>query len=216
MILRFGNRLFGPTWNRESIASVVTTIEKPASTHPNDIRDEKVKVLKCIPALSLDDVVLGQYVGPNPSPVSSCRYSSASRPWRNATRLVIRAQPGEAIYVRLPKCPERVSTWRIQISIRRTAQGELLDVNTWTAINWNYVVVSTPKCPTFTNGSSWTSFVDLKCISFAQMNWQKLGASSHFLLHQIEGDKVKSLPYKYSTWQDILKVKFLVIECLFL
>ena len=42
-------------------------------------------------------------------------------------------------------------------------------------------------------------FVDLKCISFAQMNWQKLGASSHFLLHQIEGDKVKSLPYKYST-----------------
>ena len=137
MILRFGNRLFGPTWNRESIASVLitfkepfgtegrggyfdeygiirdvmqnhlmqmlclTAMEKPASTHPNDIRDEKVKVLKYIPALSLDDVVLGQYVGPNPSPVSSCRYSSASRPWRNATRLVIRAQPGEAIYVKM-------------------------------------------------------------------------------------------------------------------
>ena len=100
MILPFGNRLFGPTWNRESIASVVTTIEKPASTHPNDIRDEKVKVLKCIPALSLDDVVLGQYVGPNPSPVSSCRYSG-SRPWRNATRPVIRAQPGKAIYVKM-------------------------------------------------------------------------------------------------------------------
>lgn len=99
MILRFGNRLFGPTWNRESIASVLitfkepfgtegrggyfdefgiirdvmqnhlmqilclTAMEKPASTHPNDIRDEKVKVLKCIPTLSLDDVVLGQYVG---------------------------------------------------------------------------------------------------------------------------------------------------------
>ena len=100
MILRFGNRLFGPTWNRESIASVVTAIEKPASTHPNDIRDEKVKVLKCIPALSLDDVVLGQYVGPNSSPVSSCRYSG-SRPWRNATRPVICAQPGEAIYVKM-------------------------------------------------------------------------------------------------------------------
>ena len=99
MILRFGNRLFGPTWNRESIASVLitfkepfgtegrggyfdqfgiirdvmqnhllqmlclTAMEKPASTNPNDIRDEKVKVLKCIPILSLDDVVLGQYVG---------------------------------------------------------------------------------------------------------------------------------------------------------
>ena len=137
MILRFGNRLFGPTWNRESIASVVTTIEKPASTHPNDIRDEKVKVLKCIPALSLDDVVLGQYVGPNPSPVSSCRYSSASRPWRNATRLVIRAQPGEAIYVKMvTKMPGTSFDMEdIQISIRRTAQGELLDVNTWTAIN---------------------------------------------------------------------------------
>lgn len=99
MILRFGNRLFGPTWNRESIASVLitfkepfgtegrggyfdefgiirdvmqnhllqmlclTAMEKPASTHPNDIRDEKVKVLKCIPTLTLNDVVLGQYVG---------------------------------------------------------------------------------------------------------------------------------------------------------
>jgi glucose-6-phosphate 1-dehydrogenase len=99
MILRFGNRLFGPTWNRESIASVLitfkepfgtegrggyfdefgiirdvmqnhllqmlclTAMEKPASTHPNDIRDEKVKVLKCIPALTMDDVVLGQYIG---------------------------------------------------------------------------------------------------------------------------------------------------------
>lgn len=99
MTLRFGNRIFGPTWNRESIASVqisfkepfgtygrggyfdefgiirdvmqnhllqilsLFAMEKPASTHPDDIRDEKVKVLKCMRALELDDVVLGQYVG---------------------------------------------------------------------------------------------------------------------------------------------------------
>lgn len=99
MILRFGNRLFGPTWNRESIASVLitfkepfgtegrggyfdqfgiirdvmqnhllqmlclTAMEKPASTHPNDIRDEKVKVLKSISPLKMSDIVLGQYVG---------------------------------------------------------------------------------------------------------------------------------------------------------
>ena len=98
MILRFGNRLFGPTWNRESIACVLitfkepfgtegrggyfdqfgiirdvmqnhmlqmmclTAMEKPASTNPNDIRDEKVKVLKCVSTLGLQDVVLGQYV----------------------------------------------------------------------------------------------------------------------------------------------------------
>ncbi|XP_021946745.1 glucose-6-phosphate 1-dehydrogenase isoform X1 [Folsomia candida] len=99
MTLRFGNRIFGPTWNRESIASVLISfkepfgtygrggyfdefgiirdvmqnhlfqilslfaMEKPASTHPDDIRDEKVKVLKCIKPLTLDDVILGQYIG---------------------------------------------------------------------------------------------------------------------------------------------------------
>lgn len=38
-------------------------MEKPASVHPDDIRNEKVKVLKCIKPLMLDDVVLGQYIG---------------------------------------------------------------------------------------------------------------------------------------------------------
>lgn len=46
----------------------LVAMEKPVSCHPDDIRDEKVKVLKCIPALCLDDMVLGQYVGnPNAS-----------------------------------------------------------------------------------------------------------------------------------------------------
>jgi len=97
--LRFGNMIFGPTWNRNSIASVTITfkepfgtqgrggyfdefgiirdvmqnhllqilclaaMEKPVSTSPDDIRDEKVKVLKAIPALSLSSCVLGQYTG---------------------------------------------------------------------------------------------------------------------------------------------------------
>ncbi len=99
MTLRFANALFGPTWNRNSIASVVisfkepigtqgrggyfdefgiirdimqnhllqilclTAMEKPASTNPDDIRNEKVKVLKSIPPILLSNVVLGQYVG---------------------------------------------------------------------------------------------------------------------------------------------------------
>jgi len=99
LVMRFANRIFGPIWNRDNIASVLitfkepigtggrggyfdnfgiirdvmqnhlfqvlclTAMEKPASKHANDIRDEKVKVLKCIKALTLDDVVLGQYVG---------------------------------------------------------------------------------------------------------------------------------------------------------
>ncbi|XP_029011617.1 glucose-6-phosphate 1-dehydrogenase-like isoform X2 [Betta splendens] len=99
MVLRFGNRIFGPLWNRNSVACVVLTfkepfgtqgrggyfddfgiirdvmqnhllqmlclvaMEKPASTSPDDVRDEKVKVLKCIAPVALSDVVLGQYVG---------------------------------------------------------------------------------------------------------------------------------------------------------
>jgi len=97
--LRFGNMIFGPTWNRDSIASVTITfkepfgtqgrggyfdefgiirdvmqnhllqilclaaMEKPVTTSPDDIRNEKVKVLKAIPSLSLSSCVLGQYSG---------------------------------------------------------------------------------------------------------------------------------------------------------
>ncbi|CAL8115490.1 unnamed protein product [Orchesella dallaii] len=99
MSLRFGNRIFGATWNRENVASVLISfkepfgtfgrggyfdefgiirdvmqnyllqimslfaMEKPSSTSPDDIRDEKVKVLKSMKALQLSDVVLGQYTG---------------------------------------------------------------------------------------------------------------------------------------------------------
>lgn len=99
MTLRFGNRIFSPTWNRENIASIQITfkepfgtqgrggyfdefgiirdvmqnhllqilslvaMEKPTSCHPDDIRNEKVKVLKCIKPLETSQVVLGQYVG---------------------------------------------------------------------------------------------------------------------------------------------------------
>ncbi|XP_040180762.1 glucose-6-phosphate 1-dehydrogenase isoform X1 [Rana temporaria] len=99
MVLRFANRIFGPLWNRDHIASVVLTfkepfgtqgrggyfdefgiirdvmqnhllqmmclvaMEKPVSTSSDDVRDEKVKVLKCVPELTLPNIVLGQYVG---------------------------------------------------------------------------------------------------------------------------------------------------------
>ncbi|CAK8689154.1 glucose-6-phosphate 1-dehydrogenase-like isoform X2 [Clavelina lepadiformis] len=99
LILRFANRIFGPIWNRDNIASVLITfkepfgtagrggyfdqfgiirdvmqnhlfqvltlvaMEKPVSKDADDIRDEKVKVLKSIKPLTLDDMVLGQYTG---------------------------------------------------------------------------------------------------------------------------------------------------------
>ena len=37
------------------------TMEAPVSLHPDDIRDEKVKVLRCIAPAGLADCVLGQY-----------------------------------------------------------------------------------------------------------------------------------------------------------
>ncbi|XP_069501335.1 glucose-6-phosphate 1-dehydrogenase isoform X2 [Ambystoma mexicanum] len=99
MVLRFGNRIFGPIWNRDNISCVVLTfkepfgtegrggyfdefgiirdvmqnhllqmlclvaMEKPSSTDSDDVRDEKVKVLKCISEVPLSNVVLGQYIG---------------------------------------------------------------------------------------------------------------------------------------------------------
>jgi len=41
----------------------LTAMEKPVSVRAEDIRDEKVKVLKCIEPMKLEDVILGQYVG---------------------------------------------------------------------------------------------------------------------------------------------------------
>ena len=41
----------------------IVAMEKPRSTTVEDIRDEKLKVLRCIPPIKLEDVIIGQYVG---------------------------------------------------------------------------------------------------------------------------------------------------------
>lgn len=41
----------------------LVAMEKPASLSAEDIRNEKVKVLKCISSIKLEDVILGQYIG---------------------------------------------------------------------------------------------------------------------------------------------------------
>jgi len=99
VVLRFGNRFIGPSWNRDHIASVtiafkedfgtqgrggyfdksgiirdvmqnhlmqiftLVAMEKPATLSAEDVRNEKVKVLKTVKPVELKDVVLGQYVG---------------------------------------------------------------------------------------------------------------------------------------------------------
>lgn len=41
----------------------LVAMEKPLSTNADDIRNEKVKVLKATPVIKLEDAILGQYVG---------------------------------------------------------------------------------------------------------------------------------------------------------
>jgi glucose-6-phosphate 1-dehydrogenase len=98
IVLRFGNSLFEPLWNRSHISSVQITFKEPIGTQgrggyfdpvgiirdvmqnhllqiaclvameppvtlsAEDVRDEKVKVLRSAPPLRLEDTILGQYV----------------------------------------------------------------------------------------------------------------------------------------------------------
>lgn len=103
LILRFGNILYEPLWNRDFINCVIITFKEDIGTqgrggyfnksgiikdviqnhliqilslvameppvrcsgenYSNYVRNEKVKVLRCIPPIQPEDVVLGQYVG---------------------------------------------------------------------------------------------------------------------------------------------------------
>lgn len=105
--LRFANRIFASTWNRDNISSITITfkepfgtygrggyfdqsgiirdimqnhllqvlclvaMERPISLNPEDIRNEKVKVLKSMKPLEFDDIVLGQYIGDENAPEGS-------------------------------------------------------------------------------------------------------------------------------------------------
>jgi len=44
------------------------TMERPVSFSSEDVRDEKVKVLRCIPSIAREDTLLGQYVGADGKP----------------------------------------------------------------------------------------------------------------------------------------------------
>ncbi|KAI0796630.1 glucose-6-P dehydrogenase [Abortiporus biennis] len=46
----------------------ILTMERPVSFAAEDIRDEKVKVLRCIPPIEREDALLGQYVAANGKP----------------------------------------------------------------------------------------------------------------------------------------------------
>lgn len=43
-------------------------MEKPATLHPDDIRDEKLKLLRCVKPVQAENCVLGQYVSDGKEP----------------------------------------------------------------------------------------------------------------------------------------------------
>ncbi|PNF33729.1 Glucose-6-phosphate 1-dehydrogenase [Cryptotermes secundus] len=275
MTLRFGNRIFSPTWNRECISSVLISfkepfgtmgrggyfdqsgiirdvmqnhllqilslvaMEKPVSIHPDDIRNEKVKVLRFISPLKLDDVILGQYTGDPVGegdakfgylddltvPEGSCTATYAlavlkinNERWdgvpfilrcgkalneRKAevriqyrdvpgdifggklkrNELVIRVQPGEAVYIKM-----MTKTPGMTFDMEETE----LDLT----YGSRYKEVKMPDAYE-------RLILDVFCGS--QMHFVRSDELSEAwriftpLLHQIESEKVKPLPYKYGS-----------------
>lgn len=51
----------------------LVAMEPPISLDAEDIRDEKVKLLRCIPPLTINDLVIGQYKAEN-KPNGECAY----------------------------------------------------------------------------------------------------------------------------------------------
>ncbi|XP_056645684.1 glucose-6-phosphate 1-dehydrogenase isoform X1 [Diorhabda carinulata] len=275
MTLRFGNRIFNPTWNSDHIASIqisfkepfgtegrggyfdefgiirdimqnhilqiltLVAMEKPASIQPDDIRNEKVKVLRNIPPIQVKDVVLGQYVG-NPQGegeaklgylddptvpkgsvtptyalavlrINNERWEGvpfilrcgkalnerkaevriqfknvpgdifAGKPKRN--ELVIRVQPGEALYVKL-----MVKTPGMAFDMEETE----LDLT----YSSRYANVKLPDAYE-------RLILDVFCGS--QMHFVRSDELSEAwriftpLLHHIEKEKVKPIPYMYGS-----------------
>ncbi len=77
----------------------LVAMEKPASLSAEDIRNEKVKVLKCVSEIKIQDTVLGQYVG-NPNGDSMCAacvdVDILQHPTRNSAISTIQACPRTA------------------------------------------------------------------------------------------------------------------------
>ncbi|GFR42547.1 hypothetical protein Agub_g3454, partial [Astrephomene gubernaculifera] len=97
------------------------TMEAPVSLHPDDIRDEKVKVLRCIAPVGLQDCVVGQYVGAQGQPgyLDDPTVPPGSRtPTFAAVRLLVRNErwDGVPIVIKAGKAlNERLAAVRIQL-----------------------------------------------------------------------------------------------------
>lgn len=274
--LRFGNMIFGPTWNRDSIASVIisfkepfgtqgrggyfdefgiirdvmqnhllqilclTAMEKPVTTSPDHIRDEKVKVLKAVEELTLDDVVLGQYQGDPEGQDEDSRLgylddktvpAGSTCPTFAAAVLKIKNERWDGVPFIL-RCGKALNERKAEVRIQyRDVPGDIF--NGQTARNELVIRVQPnesvyAKVMTKTPGMSFTleeTELDLTYKSRYKdarlpEAYERLildvfvGSQMHFvrsdelaeawriftpLLHKIDNDKPKPIPYKYGS-----------------
>ena len=57
-----------PTYCLTNKVLALVAMEQPVSCHPDDIRDEKCRVLRCIAPVKPSDCILGQYVAARGQP----------------------------------------------------------------------------------------------------------------------------------------------------
>lgn len=111
----------------------ILTMERPVSFASEDIRDEKVKVLRAIPPIERKDVLLGQYVGANGKPGyldddtvpkdSVCPTFAATTLWINNERW-----EGVPFILKAGKALNEAKV-EVRIQFRDVAQGIFNDIS---------------------------------------------------------------------------------------
>ncbi|KAJ8926870.1 hypothetical protein NQ314_020721 [Rhamnusium bicolor] len=217
MTIRFGNRIFSPTWNRDNIASIqisfkepfgtqgrggyfdefgiirdimqnhllqiltLVAMEKPATCHPDDIRNEKVKVLKKYKGIGVERPLNERKAEVRVQFKDVPGDIFDGKPKRN--ELVIRVQPGEALYVKL-----MVKTPGMAFDMEETE----LDLT----YGHRYAGVKLPDAYE-------RLILDVFCGS--QMHFVRSDELSEAwriftrILHTIEHEKIKPIPYTYGS-----------------
>ncbi|WAR25537.1 G6PD1-like protein [Mya arenaria] len=188
----------------------LVAMEKPPTLGAEDIRNEKVKVLKSMPPIKLEDVVLGQYVGnPDGSPDQREGYLddptvpkalnerkaevrvqfkdvpgdifSDGKVKRN--ELVIRVQPNEAVYMKMMTKSPGMHFDCEETELDLTYHSRYKDVRMPEAYERLILDVFTGSQINFVRSDelyeAWRVFTPV--------------------LHQIEKDKVKPIPYKFGS-----------------
>ncbi|CAJ0750172.1 7112_t:CDS:2 [Entrophospora sp. SA101] len=227
LTIRFANVFFGAIWNRYSISNIqitfkeqigtegrggyfdefgiirdvmqnhllqilsIAAMERPVSLSAEDVRDEKVRVLRNIPPVKLDDVFLGQYSKSEDAlnePKTEIRVQFQDVPgnvFKDASRneLVIRVQPNEAVYMKMTSKLPGLSMDTVISELDLTYKKRFSDLKIPDAYEALILDVLNGDHSNFVRNdeldAAWRIFTPI--------------------LHKIENEKIKPLPYAYGS-----------------